>query len=86
MWVADARMARRLKKACHALLDQANKRIDGGDWFDIPVEWACKVIICAAEKQRIPLYSNADITRSADQRRRMKDHRFDFMPPSTIRE
>jgi hypothetical protein len=86
VWVADYRVASRLKKACHALLDKANKRIDGGDWFDIPVEWARKVIICAADKEHIPLHSNADITEIAERRRRAKERRFDFMPPSILRE
>jgi hypothetical protein len=61
-WTIDAQLARRVKSNAHRLLDKAGKRIDS-KWFDIPVEWAKKVIGVAARSQRIPLYTDADLER-----------------------
>lgn len=56
-WVMSWKLARRIEKRCHAILDKANKRIDG-EWFDIDGEWAKKVIAVAAREEYIPIYSS----------------------------
>lgn len=56
-WVMSWKLARRVEKRCHAILDKVNKRIDG-EWFDIDGWWAKKVIAVAAREENIPLYSN----------------------------
>ena len=58
-WVVSEQLARNVKFGVHRLLDKAGKRIDT-KWFDVPVEWAKKVIWVAAQSQNIPLYTDSE--------------------------
>jgi hypothetical protein len=61
-WAVSEQLARNVKFGAHRLLDKAGKRIDT-KWFDVPVEWAKKVILVAAQSQHIPIYTDADLER-----------------------
>jgi len=60
-WVADAGLARRVQLEACRLLDKAGKRIGETKTFDIPLEWAKKVLVFAAQQIGVPLYSDGDL-------------------------
>lgn len=63
-WVADKACASRIERRCKQLLRQAGKNREDG-WFDVPSEWAAKAINVAADRERVPLYSNDSLRRFA---------------------
>jgi hypothetical protein len=79
VWVeAGAHAARAIRSEAHRLLDKAGKRIDNKH-FDIDVKWAKKVIAVAATKNRVRIFTTADISKMLAERDRLKD-----MEPSDV--
>jgi hypothetical protein len=62
-WAVNWKLARRIVKRCHRILDSAHKAARVGGWFDIDATWAKRVIATAAAAEKIPIYSNRDLDR-----------------------